>query len=277
MTSNSNELENFKEEKEYDGFRNNKKDSDLELNNNSNNNPTNDNNIDKTEVDNNNFQFNTNESEHDLREMIVNEIPEFLMFKNKNNANQLDFEEIVKKTADASQSKVVFPDPTKELLNPDVDEIKFAGYNTVEIALPSVEEKQDIEQESYEQWILQHKAIVKSSLKKNMTSKAPSLKDLKENPEKTKFIKLDVNKPIEKPMPNQFYSNQSHEDETIAMKTTKRKPKTQLIPNSPAPMPEFNLQKKKTFDEKLKDTKKVTDKKKKEETDDFFGIPPEPE
>ncbi|MCK5345111.1 MAG: hypothetical protein KAR20_16995, partial [Candidatus Heimdallarchaeota archaeon] len=159
----------------------------------------------------------------------------------------------------------------------DVEEIKFAGYNTIDIELISSDRKQDNSQESYEKWLSQHKAIVKSSGKQNMSSKAPSLKNMKENSPNTKFIQLDINKPIAKPEVEQMYPSPSKDEETVEIKASERKPKTQFIPNSPAPMPDFNLQKKRTFDEKLKDSKKETAKKKKHESDDIFGIPPTPE
>ncbi len=284
MIHNLNDYENDNEDMENGGFCDSESSSDPKGNTDNeanltkdNNNMFNDDNTDTTETSSDYMDNNIGEIETPLREQIVKTIPEILIFNNFSNAEPLDFDKIVKKTEDDTQNKIVFPDPTQEILNHDVDEIKFAGYNTIDIELVSDDRKHDNYQESYDKWLSQHKAIVKSSGKQNMLSKAPSLKNIKENSPNTKFIKLDINKPIEKPMVVQTYTSQSKDEETVEIRASERKPKTQFIPNSPAPMPDFNLQKKKTFDEKLKDSKKETAKKKKHDDDDIFGIPPTPE
>ena len=106
---------------------------------------------------------NTDEIEQSLRIQIIEKIPEIHILNNFSCTEPLDFDQIVKKTADDSQSKIVYPDPTQEILNHDVEDIKFAGYNTIDIDLISNDRKQDNSQESYEKWLSQHKAIVKSS------------------------------------------------------------------------------------------------------------------
>ena len=246
-------------------------------------------------------------------------------------ANKLDYENLLKDTSNSSDPSVVIPDPTKEIMNASVNDIEFVGYNSFDMNLLIDMSQNTRQDESYEEWVSQHKAIIRSSRKENRTSKAPSLKGHKDS-EPTKMIRLDINEYMKKidpksqddetpkavnkikmtpeqtvpaSVPKKFQDAETQdekddgkvksifefkaasEDELKELEpektealTIEKKAKTQILPNSPAPIPDSDGAKKKTFDEKINESKRKAKAKsnKDEEADaeNFFGMPPQP-